>query len=71
MLSKTKKRILIYFEEKDLQKIDKLAKKENRSRVNYIVNVVLHEINKTTPDRDFTSRSGVVVAPTNSDKKII
>ena len=67
MLAKTKKTILVYFEEKDLKKIDKLAKKENRSRVNYIVNLVLNEINKTTPDRDFTSRSGVVVAPTNSD----
>lgn len=67
MLAKTKKRVLVYFEEKDLVKIDKLAKKENRSRVNYIVNIVLNEINKTTPDRDFMSRSGVVVAPTNSD----
>lgn len=41
MLAKTKKTVLVYFEEKDLKQIDKLAKKENRSRVNYIVNCVL------------------------------
>lgn len=41
MISSDKKKVLVYFSEKDLQKIDKQAKKDNRSRVNYIVNAVL------------------------------
>ena len=41
MISSDKKRVLVYFTEKDLKQIDKQAKKENRSRVNYIVNSVL------------------------------
>ena len=50
MLSKDKKTVIIYFNQEDLQKIDERAKKENRSRVNFIVNAVMEYLNKKGAD---------------------
>jgi len=46
MLPDNYKRLVIYFDESDLEKIDKLAKTESRSRVNFIVHAVKEYVKK-------------------------